>query len=153
MSDRSTSICRTIALAASIVVATSGSAAVGHTQQVTGAIGVSLVILQPVASQPVRVTRFSLGSDGVVRLETTVPTSARTSQIVMTRVASSSTGFAPELQAPTYVPASSADSRMRCHVRIAHVIPSERSESRDPHVPVSAPTLELRVEYLTVAGT
>lgn len=152
MSDRSTSICRTIALAASIVVATSGSAAVGHTQQVTGAIGVSLVILQPVASQPVRVTRFSLGSDGVVRLETTVPTSARTSQVVMTRVASSANGFASEPQLPTLVPPSSTESRVRCHVR-AFLIPSERSDSKDPHGAISSPPLELRVEYLTVAGT
>jgi hypothetical protein len=152
MSERSPSIRRTIVLAASIIVATGGSAAVGHTQQITGAIDVSLVILQPVASQPVRVTGFAVGSDGMAHLETTVPTSARTSQVVMTRVASSFTGFAPEPQPPTLVPPSSANSRLRCHVR-AFVIPSARSESKDLHPTASAPPIQLRVEYLTVAGT
>jgi hypothetical protein len=152
MSDRSPSICRSIVLAVAIIAATGGSASMGHTQQLTGAIGVSLVILQPVTSQPVRVTGFTVGRGGVVRLETTVPTSARTSQVVMTRVASSSTGFAPEPQAPMLVAPSSADSRMHWNVR-ALVIPSERSESRDPHRAVSPPPLELRIEYLTVAGT
>ena len=142
MPDRTPSICRTLVLAAAIIGATGSAASVGRTQQMIGTIGASLTILQPVASQPIRVTGFTVDRDGVARVEMTVPSSARTSQLVMTRVTTSATGFVPEPQPPMLVPRSSADSRVRCHVRVV----------RDLRAAYTRP-LELRVEYLTVAGT
>ena len=142
MSDRSPSIGRSWVLAAALIVATGGAASVGPTQQVTGSIGVSLTILPPVADQPLRVTRVSVSRDGVARFETTAPTSARTSQLLMASVSSSATGFAPEPQPPALVPASRAESRLRYLVNVGH---TDRS--------VEARPVEVRVQFLMVAGT
>jgi hypothetical protein len=121
--------------------ATGGVASVGRTQQVAGSIGASITILQPIAGQPVRVTGFSVDRNGVARLETTMPTSARTSQLVMTRVSSSTMDIAREPLASTLVPSDTA-SRMRFLVNVGRA--AEGADQR---------RLELRVQYLTIAGT
>ena len=141
MSDRSPLICRCWVLAGALVVATGGVASVGRTQQLTGSIGASITILQPIAGQPMRVTRFSVDRNGVARLETTIPTSARTSQLVMTRVSSSTTDVAREPLTSALVPSDTA-SRMRFLVNVGRA-PEDTDQRR----------LELRVQYLTVAGT
>ena len=128
-------------LAVTLIVATSGAATVSRAQPVASSIGASLTILQPLATQPVRVTGFSLGRDGVARIETTAPTSAQASQLVMTRISNSATGLAPEPQVPELLPPSSATARIRYLVNVG----------RAPPTPV-ARRLELRVEYVIVAG-
>lgn len=149
----------------------------GRTQQVGGSIGVSLTILEPVAETQPRVIAFDVDRAGIVHIESTLPTSARTSRLVMARVSSSTNGIAAEPQLPMLVPHSRTDSECvswgwmpkgsgllpRCEMRLereAHVIPSERSRSvvipsersvsTDPHL--DRP-IELRVEYLIVEGT
>jgi hypothetical protein len=142
MFGRSPSICLTRILAATLIVATSGAPSVGRSQQVAGSIGVSLTILQSIASQSIRVTSFSVDRNGVARLETTVPASARTSQLVMTRISSSSTGVASEVQPSALVPPSSTELRLGYLVHLGRVPRNARARR-----------VELRVEYLTVAGT
>ena len=145
MSPRSLSAYRSWVLAAALVVATGGGAAVGRTQQVAGSIGVALTILEPVATPPLRVTGFDLGRDGLGRIETTLPASAQTSLLVMARVASSTTGYAPETQPPTLVAPSSGVTRVRYLVNVGR----DRRAGRAREGPT-----ELRVEYLiVVAGT
>ena len=128
-----------LALLAAFAVAATPAMAQG--QQVGGALGVSLTILRPVTTQPVRVTGFSVDRDGVARLETTAPTSAHASQLVMTTVASSTSGFAPVAQAPALVAGADDATRLSYRVNVGR----ENGEGGRP--------LELRVEYLTVAGT
>jgi len=142
MSHRSPSISRFLLLAAAVIAATGGAASVGRTQQVTGSIGVSLTILAPAAGPQLRVSGFDLGRDGILRLETTLPTSAATSQLVMTRISRSTTGFALEPQPPMLVSPSSTESRMRYLVNVG----------RATRTAGARPT-EVRVEYLIVAGT
>jgi len=142
MSDCLRSISRCRILASALLAATSGVASVGQTQQLAGSIGVSLTIQQPVASQPMRVTGFRVDRSGVTRLETTIPTATRASQVVMVRVSSAAMDFAPDSQGPVLVPP--ADTAMRLHllVNVGRATPN------------GAPRrLGLRVEYLTVAGT
>ena len=115
--------------------------ALAHGQQVGGALGVSLTILEPVATQPVRVTGFSVDRNGVARLETTAPTTAHASQLVMATVGSSTSGFAPVEQAPALV--AGADDATRLSYRLD--VGRAKGEAGRP--------VELRVQYLTVAGT
>jgi len=142
MSDCLRSIYRCRILAAALLAATSGLASVGQTQQLSGSIGVSLTIQQPVASQPMRVTGFSVDRSGVTRLETTIPTAARASQVVMVRVSSAARDVAPDSQQPVLVPP--ADTAMRLHLllNVGRATPNGAQRR-----------LGLRVEYLTVAGT
>jgi hypothetical protein len=115
--------------------------ALAHGQQVGGALGVSLTILKPVATVAVRVTGFSVDREGVARLETTAPTTAHASQLVMATVASSTSGFAPVAQAPALV--AGADDAAPLIYRL-----NGGRASGEAGRPV-----ELRVQYLTVAGT
>jgi hypothetical protein len=115
--------------------------AMAGAQQVGGSLGVSLTILKPVTTQPVRVTGFSVDRDGVARLETTAPTTAHASQLVMTTVASSTRGFAPVEQTPALVAAADDATRLSYRLDVGRA-----SGSADRAV-------ELRVQYLTVAGT
>ena len=140
MSRRSLSACRSWILAAALVSATGGVASVGRTQQVPGSIGASLTILEPIATPGLRVTGFDVGRDGIARIETTVSSSVRTSQLVMARIWSSTAGFTPEQQPPMLVAPSSGALRTRYRVSIAR-------ERRDHGRPT-----ELRVEYLIVAA-
>jgi hypothetical protein len=115
--------------------------ALAQSQQVGGALGASLTILKPVTTQPVRVTGFTVGRDGVARLETTAPTTAHASQLVMATVASSTSGFAPVEQIPALV--AGADDATRLSYRLD--VGRASGEAGRP--------VELRIQYLTVAGT
>jgi hypothetical protein len=132
---------RSSILALVLLAATAGAASVGHTQQVAGSIGVSLTILQPTVVAPPRVTGFEV-RDGIARIETTLPAPARTSQLVMSRIASSASAYTPEAERPTLVMPSSGVIRMRHRVSL----PRDRRADR-------APPTALRVEYLIFAGT
>jgi hypothetical protein len=115
---------------------------VGRTQQVSGSIGASLTIPPPAAAPLWRVTELDVARDGIARIETTLPSPAATSQLVMARVSSSTAGFTPEPQPPTLVPPASSG------VRLHHVVKVKRDRRAPAPLPV-----ELRVEYLIVAGT
>jgi hypothetical protein len=141
MSHRAPSVRRPWLLAAALIVTTGGAASVGRTQQVAGAIGVSLTILEPISAPPLRVTRVDLEGDGAARIETMLPASTKTSQLVMVRVSSSTTGFAPEPQPPVRIASSSDVTRVRCRVSVG----------RNRTTKGGRPT-ELRVEHLIVAA-
>ena len=141
MPDRSSSICRYGILAAAIVAATGGIASVGRSQQLSGSIGASLTILAPIAAPPLRVVRFDVGSDGVARLETTLPSAGRMSQVVMVRASDVSAGSMSELHPAPLVSSSSGVMRTQYRITIG------RGGSD-----LSPPTA-VRVEYLIVAGT
>ena len=142
MSRRSPSTYPRWLLAAALVAATGGVASVGRTQQVSGSIGASLTILPPVAAPQPRVTELDIAPDGVARIETTLPSSTSTSQLVTARISSSTIGFAPEPQPATLVPPSSSGARLHHFVKV----------KREPGTPGTLP-VKLRVEYLIVAGT
>jgi hypothetical protein len=115
-------------------------------QHVGGSIGVSLTVLQPVGSRAVEVTGFQVGRDGTASLRTTPPTTAQVSQVVMTRISSSASGFVPAMQAPTLLRADhSADAREREL--------SYRVDVGRPHTDGAPRDVQLRIEVLTVAGT
>ena len=105
-------------------------------------MAVALTILQPIAAPQLRVTEFDIGRDGVARIETTLSSAAPTSQLVMARVSSPTTECTPEPQPPTLVPSSSSGARLLHLVKV----------KRDPRTPAAQP-VELRVEYLIVAGS
>jgi hypothetical protein len=119
----------------------SAAPATARGQQVGGAIGVSLTVLQPVSTQPVRVTEFHVDRDGVAHLETTAPTSAHASQLVMATVASSASGFSPVPQSPALLAADAADARLSYRLQVGRATGGTQRP------------VELRVQYLTVAGT
>jgi hypothetical protein len=139
----SPTIHRSRVLAAALIAATGGAASVGRTQQVVGSIGVSLTIFEPISALQPRVTRIDLGRDGIARIETMFPASTRTSQLVMARVSSSTTGFATVPQPPMLIAPSSGARRVRYLVSVGGDGRADRAQPR-----------ELRVEYLVVvAGT
>lgn len=115
-------------------------------QRVGGSIGVSLTILEPVATRAVEVTGLRLRRDGTAVFQTTAPTAAQASQIVMTRVSSSTNGFVPVGQAPTLLRgAGDADSAAQ---QMSYRVDVGRAATAD------APRdVQLRIEYLAVAGT
>jgi hypothetical protein len=141
MSRRSPSVSRALLLAAALIAATGGAASVGRSQQVAGSIGASLTILEPTPAPQPQVTRIDLGRDGVARIETMLPASARTSHLVIARVSSSTTGFTPEPQPPVLVAPSGGVTLMR------YLVSVRRDRRAD-----QAPLTELRVEYLIVAA-
>jgi hypothetical protein len=141
----------TTTLAALIALAMVGLPMRAQGQRVGGSIGVSLTVLEPVTTQSVEVTDFRVDRAGTATLETTAPTSGLASQVVMTRVASSANGFVPVRLAPVLLrgarsanaESSSGTRRMRYLVDVGQVA-SEAGTPRD---------VELRIEYLAVAGT
>ena len=142
MSHRSPSAYRSWSLAAALVAATGGITSVGRTQQVSGSVGASITILPPITTPQPRVTELDIGRDGSTRIETTLPSSAPTSQLVMARISSSATGFTAEPQPATLVLPSSNGARLHHLVKV-------RREVRTP----AAQPVQLRVEYLIVPGT
>jgi hypothetical protein len=140
MSNLSPPAFRSRILAAALVVATGGAASVGRTQQVTGSIGATLTIIEPVAAPRFLVSGFDVGRDGVARFETTIPLALRTPPLVIARV-SSSTDFTPEAPASVLIAPASGATRLRYLVRVG----------RDRRADHTRPT-ELRVEYLIVAA-
>jgi hypothetical protein len=146
MPDRSNSLLRSMTSLAALALLAAATPSLAGAQRVGGSIGVSLTILQPVATQAVRVTGFSIDENGVARLETTAPTSGEVSQLVMASVASSTNGFARVRQAPVILrgvgASTGAARRMSYLVNVGRTSPV--TSQRD---------VELRVEYLAVAGT
>ena len=126
------------------------------TQQVSGALGVALTVLPPVATRAVELLAFDVERDGVGRLETTAPAAGAVSLIVMATVASSADGCVPVAQAPVLVeadhrrlspglsPASKRSRAPRMTYRVNLGRPPVGSESRDASV---------RISYLVVPGT
>jgi hypothetical protein len=146
MPDRSHSMLRSMTLFAALALFGATPSLV-RAQRVGGSVGVSLTILQPVATQAVRVTSFSVDANGVARLETTAPTSGETSQLVMASVASSTNGFARVRQAPAVLRGAgtaTADAARRMSYLVNVGEPGSATQRRD---------VELRIEYLAVAGT
>lgn len=118
-------------------------AAPASAQRAGGSIGVSLTVLPPVVSRPVEVTSFRMNADGTATLRTTAPTTSPVSQLVMTRVSSSAIGFAPVTQSPAVVRGGDDHTPRELSYRFdlgrsAAALPSD---------------VQLRIEYLTVAGT
>ncbi|HEX7978940.1 MAG TPA: hypothetical protein VF461_10080 [Gemmatimonadaceae bacterium] len=136
-------ICRSGVFVAALIAATGGAASVGRTQQVAGSIGVSLTILEATSTPQPRATGIDLDRDGVARIEMMLPASARTSQLVMARVSSSTTGFTPVPQPPRLIAPPNGTRRVHYLVSLGG---DRRADRAQP--------MELRVEYLiVVAGT
>lgn len=80
--------------------------AITWAQHLSGALGVSLVVLPPASTQPVDVISLRVDRDGIARLETTAPIAGAVSAIVVSTVSSWANGFVPLEQAPVLVRAS-----------------------------------------------
>lgn len=119
---------------------------IASAQRTDGSIGVSLTIVPPVATQTVRVTAVHLDRDGIAVVRTMMPTAAHASQVVMTRVTSSVDGRGPARSVPAFRCATHATecaaSELRYHVDVRR--------SGDGVAPRD---VQLRIEYLVVAGT
>ena len=119
---------------------------VASAQRADGSIGVSLVILPPDAARTARVAAFNLDRDGMATLRTTAATAVHASRIVMTRVTSSATGLVPARYGPPLPCATRerecAERELRFHFDVGSS--SDGATPRD---------VELRIEYLVVAGT
>lgn len=88
-----------------ILTALATSPAITSAQPISGALGVSLVVLPPASTQRVDVISFRVDRDGIARLETTAPIAGSVSAIVVSTVSSSANGFVPLEQSPALVSA------------------------------------------------
>jgi len=134
-----------VARAASLAVALLlGSGSIAHAQSMRdgGSIGVSLTILPPVSTQPVRVIGFDVDRNGVATLQTTAPTSASVSQIVMASVVRETAGAATATAESPLAPTMVASPDLRYVVDLGA-----------PRATVARQPVQLRLQYLTVAGT
>ena len=103
---------------------------------------VSLTILAPVTTQPVRVLGLDVDRNGVATLEATTPSVGPVSQIVMASISrESSLGVSASLPS-AQVPAKGASARLSYLVGRG---PSRADVQREP--------VQLLLRYLTVAGT
>lgn len=129
-----------------------------HAQKVNGSLAVSATILPPAPRQETRLTAFTMGHDGIARLETTTSITAPVSRIVMWSVSSSANGFVPVTQAPMRIQAAPRQGSE------APVSPLETREMRlrfgvDLGATGSSPSdssardVTVRVHYLIVPGT
>jgi hypothetical protein len=130
-----------IALAAMVMLLGFGRSARAQSMRAGGSIGVSLTILPPVATQPVRLVGFDVDRNGLATVRTTASASASASQIVMTSVALGSTVGSTGRRVATVVPSSGAAT-------VRNVVDLGKSRGAE-----SRQTVQLRLEYLTVAGT
>ena len=145
ITTRSTTTALMCLLAVVLVVSLPATAAA---QRVAGSIGVSLTVLEPVASHAVQVTGLRLERNGTAVVETTPPTSGKVSQVVMTRVSSSANGFAPANQVPALVGGTPAEARDAVGARrLSHRVDIGRVAGDGPR------DVQVRIEYLAVAGT
>jgi hypothetical protein len=118
----------------------------GAAQHVGGSLGVSLTVLQPVGSRAMEVTGFHVGRDGTASLRTTAPTTAKVSQLVMTRVFSSANGFVAANQGPALLPPDHPPNA--AEYELSYQVDVGRSNGD------AAPRdVQVRIEVLTVAGT
>jgi hypothetical protein len=127
-----------------------GSTATADAQRVGGSIGVSLTILESVATRAVALTGFRLEPDGRATLETTAPTAGRISQLVMARVSSSADGFRPVDATPVLLSGGRDEEAGRGAgaPRMRHRVDIGRTTSG-----AAVRDVRLRIEYLVVAGT
>lgn len=102
-------------------------------------MGVSLTILQPVATQAVQFS-FTVNRAGIATLETTSPISGPASQLVMTSISSSASNHAPIQQKPAMVRGSSAQR---------YLVDVGTARNGD----ANQRPVEVRIQYLAVAGT
>ena len=129
-----------------------------HAQNVHGSLAVSATILPPAPKPETRVTAFSVGRDGVARLETRSSIDAPVSRIVMWSVSSSTNGYVPVMQPPMRIqaarrresddPSSSGETRemrSRFGVDLGDI-------GRSP-ADSSARDVTVRLHYLIVPGT
>ena len=131
------------------------AAPTAHAQNVNGSLAVSATILPPAPGQETRLTAFTVGRDGIARMETTTSIAAPVSRIVMWSVSSSANGFVPVAQPPMRIQAtrrgesdasaSLREMRLRFGVDLggAAVSPTD-SIARD---------VTVRVHYLIVPAT
>jgi hypothetical protein len=129
-----------IALTAAGLLVALGSAASG--QRVGGSIGVSLTVLQPVSTQAVRIVGFGVDRSGLATVETSAPSTASVSQIVMASVSDGSGVSSPAVPARR-APATNGSPSVGYVVDLGAVARPEAA--RQP--------VQLRLQYLTVAGT
>ena len=117
-----------------------------HAQTANGSLGVSLTILQPVATESVRLLGLAVDRAGMATIATTAPVSGPASQVIMTSVASSTSGFVPVQQAPALIHARGAsDAAPRFDYRVDVGARRASDAARRP--------VQLRIQYLAVAGT
>lgn len=127
-------------------------------QNAHGSLAVSATILPPAPNQETRLTAFSVGRDGVARLETTSSIAAPVSRIVMWSVASSANGFVPVAQPPMRIqatprpksgaPTSSRETQeMRLHFGV------DLGETASAPTDSSRRDVTVRIHYLIVPGT
>jgi hypothetical protein len=141
MPARSTPTTRTTLLATALLLGL-GSAAHGQSLRAGGSIGVSMTILQPVATQSVRVVGFDVDRNGLATVETTAPMTGPVSHIVMASVSGGANGASVAMPARAGVPVA-ASPRPSYVVDLGRV--ARQSATGQP--------IQLRVQYLTVAGT
>jgi hypothetical protein len=167
MMVRSTSLvaARLVAQGAIVIAMLAGArpeVASGQSMRTGGSMGVSLTILQPIATQPVQLLGFSVDRAGMATIETSAPVSGPASQVVMTSVSSSTSSFVPVLQAPTLVGgrqrAASGDATERdasgtssasAPARFSYLIDLGKRDKAS----VGPRPVQLRIQYLAVAGT
>ena len=151
------------ALLAATLLAATPQWARSQNLQAGGSIGVSLTILQPVATRPVQLLAFSVDRSGIARIETSVPVTGPASQVVMTSVSSSTSDFVPVAQAPVLISGRQAErsgdaaatgqrvaaDRASSPARLAYVVDIGRQERGV----VGQRAIQLRIQHLTVAGT
>lgn len=142
---RLTSLIGQLIARSAIVIAMSMSGRVAFAQaqaaRADGAMGVSLTILQPVATKAVALLGFSVDRAGMVRFETSAPVSGPTSQVVMTSISSSRSSAAPVEQAPTMVGGAPA--------RFSYLV----DVGNDERASTGQRPVTLRIQFLAVAGT
>jgi hypothetical protein len=114
-------------------------------QSANGSIGVSLTVLQPVATESVKLLGVDVDRAGMARIAMSAPVSGPASQLVMTSIASSTSRFVPIQQAPSLVRARGAAGRPARFDYLVDVGMRDRAARQHP--------VEVRIQYLAVAGT
>ena len=119
-----------------------GSRAQGQSMRAGGEIGVSLTILRPVTTQAVSILSFDVDRNGFASVRTTAPAVGPVSHIVMATVSSASAGttVAAPARRGMATPASPA---------LGYVVDLGSVPPADP----AGEPVQLRLQYLTVAGT
>ena len=135
-------LCRSARVAVLAIALLAGLGAEARSQRAGGSIGVSLTILQPLSTQPVQVVGFDVDRNGLATLQTTSPATAPVSQIVMASVERESPTGAVTRQdgAPT--------TTMVASPALRYVV-----DLGAPRAVAARETVQLRLRYLTVAGT
>jgi hypothetical protein len=131
--------CRAAVMAGAMLLGL-GSAANAQSVRAGGSIGVSLIVLQPAVTQPVRLLGFDVDRNGLATLRTTAPVAGPASRIVMTGIVHDSSGGVKRVS--PLLPATESAASLRYVVDLGSA----------PHGDLRQP-VQLRLQYLTVAGT